>query len=124
MEQQLVYVKLKNQLLNLDLEKQLIEVIEQRIRNLPNYLELRLNPELILLCCNLIENSLDKKKVKLDKKALCLRVLASIFQYSEADKKHVDNTIEFLHSNKKIKKVSFSKKCVLIVWDWIKRKLL
>ncbi len=121
---QLVYVKLRHVLKDMNLEKQLIEVIDQRIRTLPNYMELRLNPELILLCCNLIENAVIDKKIKLDKKALCLRILSTIFQYNENDKKHVDSTIQFLHANKRIKMVSFSKKCILIMWDWIKRKLL
>ncbi len=121
---QLCYVKLKHHLKNMDLEKQLIEVIDQRIRTLPNYVELRLNPELILLCCNLIENAVIDKKIKLDKKALCLRILSTIFSYNEADKKHVDSTIEFLHSNKRIKKVSFAKKCALILYDWVCRKFL
>lgn len=121
---QLVYVKLKNNLLNMDLEKQLIEVIDQRIRTLPNYNELRLNPELILLCCNLVENACVDKKIKIDKKALCVRVLASIFAYSEPEKKQVSESIEFLHCNKRIRKVSIIKKCALIVYDWVCRKFL
>jgi hypothetical protein len=121
---QLVYVKLKHNLLNMDLEKQLIEVIDQRIRTLPNYQELRLNPELVLLTCNLVENAVIDKHIKIDKKSLCLRVLTSIFTYTEADKKQVSETIEFLHCNKRIKKVSIFRKCILIVWDWVCRKFL
>lgn len=123
---QLNYVKLKNNLKHLDLEKQLITTIDQRIKSLPNHNELRLNPELILLVCNLVENAVfDKKtKLKVDKKALVVRVLHSVFNYTEPDKKQVDQHIEFLHANGQIKKVSFAKKCSSIVWDWLSRKFL
>ena len=72
----LIYVDFKKTLLTADVEKQLQTVIEERIKSLPTYLEHRLNPELILLACNLIENwCKDNKKLKLNKKVLCLKVL-------------------------------------------------
>lgn len=118
------FVKLKNNLLHLDLEKQLVETIEKRIRNLPNFQELRLNPELILLVCNLIENAQTNNKRKIDKKPLVIRVLHTIFTYSEADKKHIDQTIEFLYANGKIKKVSSFRRFFAVVLDWVSRKFL
>lgn len=121
---QLVYVKLKNNLLQADLEKQLLEVIDQRIRTLPDHSSFRNNPELILLTCNLIENACVDKKIKIDKKALCIRILHAIFSYAEPEKRQIGETIEFLHSNKKIKKVSLVKKCLAITWDFVKRKFL
>lgn len=121
---QLVYVKLKNNLLQADLEKQLLEVIDQRIRTLPDHSTFRNNPELILLTCNLIENACQDKKIKIDKKALCIRILHTIFQYGEPEKKQIGDTIEFLFSNKRIKKVSIFKKTLAITWDFVKRKFL
>jgi hypothetical protein len=120
----LVYVKLKNSLVDNDIERQIVQVIEQRIKALPNYMELRLHPELILLACNLIENAAEDRKKKLDKKTVLIKILSSIFNYTEPDKKNVSDTIEFLHSNKKIKKVAMWKKCVAVALDWIKRKFL
>lgn len=127
---QLCYVKLKNTLKHLDLEKQLVDNIDKRIKNLPDYQKLRLNPELILLVCNLVENAVfDKKKkkkkiIKVDKKDLVIRVLNSIFDYAEPEKKIVDTQIEFFYTNDDIKKVSFLKKCLSLAFEWIKKKLL
>lgn len=120
------FVKLKNNLKHLDLEKQIIEAIDQKIKRLPNYAELKHNPELVLLVCNLLENSIDnrKSKIKVDKKLLVLKVLTATFNYNEQDKKQIDQTIEFLHSNKRIKKVSTFRKISSMVWEWLKKKLL
>lgn len=119
----LVYVKFKRNLLKSDIEKQLVDVVNTRIRSLANYMELRLNPEMILLVCNLIENGANSKKLKIDKKDLAMKVLHSVFSYSELDKKHVSDTIEFLHSNNKIKRVRLLKKIFAVLYNWIKRKL-
>lgn len=120
----LIYVKFKRNLLKADLEKQILEVMDARIRSLPNFLELRLNPELILLCCNLIENGVSDKKLKITKKDLCIRVLNNLFNYNAQDKKQVEDTIEFLHANDKIQKVKISEKVFHLFIDWIKRKVL
>jgi len=127
---QLCYVKLKNSLKHLDLEKQLVDNIDKRIKTLPEYQKLRLNPELILLVCNLVENAVfDKKKkkkkiIKIDKKELVIRVLDAIFDYAEPEKKIVDTQVEFFFTNGDIKKVSFFKKCVSLFFEWVKKKLL
>lgn len=119
----LVYVKFKRNLLKSDIEKQLVDVVNTRIRSLANYMELRLNPEMILLVCNLIENGANSKKLKIDKKDLAMKVLHSVFSYSDLDKRHVSDTIEFLHSNNKIKRVRLLKKIFAVLYNWIKRKL-
>jgi len=117
------YVKFKRQLAKVDLEKHLLHVLDERIKSLPNYAELRLNPEMILLCTNLIENGC-KKKDKIQKKELALRVLTSIFNYNAVDIKNAGDTIEFLHANKRIKRIKVIKKIGLLVLDCIKRKWL
>lgn len=117
------FVVYKRHLAKLNIEKELIAVLEEKIKGLPNYQELRLHPELILLCCNLIENSVSKKD-KVVKKDLAVKVLSSVFNYSAADKKSCEESIEFLWSNKRIKKIKFWKKVFLYLEDWLKRKLL
>ncbi len=59
------HVKLKRILLSSDLEKQISSAVDVRIKSLPNFTELRVNPELILLVCNLIENGTTQSKIKL-----------------------------------------------------------
>lgn len=112
------YVPFERKLQRVDIEKQLIQTLENRIRSLPNFIELRLNPEIVLFACNLIENIV-KRKYKIDKKQLCITVLAQIFNFTEIDKKNAGEIIEFLHSTSQIKKATLWKKVKII----LKKKL-
>jgi hypothetical protein len=119
------YVKFKRGLLVVDLEKQLLDVIHTRIKTLPNYIELRMNPELILLVCNIIENMVNDKSLKgMNKKELATKILNGLFTYNSPELKQLDTIIEFLHSSKKIKRVHLLRKMVVVFGAWIKRKLL
>ena len=116
-------VKFKRQLARSDLEKRLIDILQEKVKSLPSYEELRLNPELILLCCNLIENGTNKKD-QVEKKDLCINVLDNVFGYSNAEKKQVDDTIEFLWGTKRIKRIPLVKKIIFYIIDIIKRRFL
>jgi hypothetical protein len=116
-------VKLKRQLAKSDLEKRLIDILQEKVKSLPSYEELRLNPELILLCCNLIENGC-KKKDKVDKKLLCINILDSVFNYSTQEKRQVDDSIEFLWATKRIKRISLVKKNIYYIAEILKRRFL
>lgn len=125
MDSNLVYVRFKRKLFKADLEKQLQQIIEDKVKSLPNHTDLRLHPELILLCCQLVENSVsNNKKLKLDKKQLVIDVLSKIFTYNINDKKQAEEVIEFLHSAKKIHRVKLIVKIGHLVLDWIQRKFL
>ena len=108
------YVPFERKLQKVDIEKQLITTLENKIRSLPNFLELKLNPEIVLFACNLIEN-ICKKKYKIDKKTLCINVLSAIFNFTEPDKKSCGEIIEFLHSTTQIKKATLIKKLKIIL---------
>jgi hypothetical protein len=73
--------------------------------NLPNY---RNSNEFLLLILNLIEHLIVKKD-KISKKELALEIINDIFNLTEIERNNVDSNIEFLWSNKNIKKVSFWK---------------
>ena len=125
MDSNLVYVRFKRTLFKADLEKQLQQIMEEKIKSLANHVELRLHPELILLCCQLVENSIaGNKKLKLDKKQLVIDVLTKIFSYNVNDKKQADEVIEFLHSAKKIHRVKMMVRIGHLILDWVKRKFL
>lgn len=117
------FVIYKRHLAKLNLEKEMLSALEEKIKGLPNYQTLRLNPEMVLLCCNIIENSVSKKD-KVQKKDLAIKVLNSFFTYNDADKKVVEEQIEFLWSNKRIKKIKLFKKVWLFLGEWIQRKFL
>jgi hypothetical protein len=64
----------------------------------------KVNPDIILLGCNLIENLVKNKKI--NKKQLLLDVFNHIYALQPEDLVIVDSQIEFLHSTKAIKKLS------------------
>jgi hypothetical protein len=76
---------------------------------------LKLNPDFINSACNIVEN-LYTSTYKTNKKELTINMLKYCLQqkglsYSVDELKYLDGTIESLHSNKKIKKISLKKKC-------------
>lgn len=90
-----------------DIKRQ--EIIKQ-IQDRIHALNLRLsdyknNTEFVLLVLNLVEH-LVKKKHKIDKKKLAIEILSSLLNLSNPEINALDTNIEFLHSNKMIKKVS------------------
>ena len=108
-----VFVPFERKLQRVDIEKQLIQTLERKIRSLPDFLSLKLNPEIVLFACNLIEHIV-KKKYKIDKKQLCINVLSTIFAFTEVDKKSAGEIIDFLHSTNSIKRATLWKKIKIL----------
>jgi hypothetical protein len=90
----------------------LVEFIIKEVQNIPEYTHHKNNLELIKLICNLIENKVVKKD-KLDKKLIVIEGLKRVFNLVEDEIKNLDGFIEFLHQNKKIKKLSYLKKYIV-----------
>ena len=100
----------------------LVDTLVKKIKEeIPKYEDLKLNIELTLLCCNIVENSV-KKKTKVDKEKLVIESLTEIFILTEEEQKTIKNHIEFLHTNKKIVKVDETVKFFKTVGDWFARK--
>jgi hypothetical protein len=117
------FVPFERKLQKVDIEKQLIQTLEHKIRSLPDFISLRLNPEIVLFACNLIENIV-KKKYKVNKKELCINVLSSIFTFTETDKRSAGEIIEFLHSTSQIKRATLFKKIKIILKKKLKQLFL
>ena len=99
----------------------LVNVLVTKIKEIPKFEELKLNIELTLLCCNIVENSV-KKKTKVDKEKLVVESLTQIFTLNEDEQKTIKNHIEFLHTNKRIVKIDEVKKFFTSVGDWFVKK--
>jgi len=83
--------------------------IQTKLLEIPQINELRThNVDLILLTCNLVEN-LAGKKSNIDKCSLVIEIFSRIFNYNENEQNILKNIINFLHQNKKIKKISYYK---------------
>jgi transcription termination factor NusB len=105
-------IKPKNSLLSDIKHNKLVEFIIKEIINIPDYQSFRLNLELIKLICNFIENKVVKKD-NIDKKKVVTQSFIQLFKFTEDEVKTLDCFIEFLHKNKKIKKLGVLKKYVL-----------
>jgi hypothetical protein len=86
-------------------QNEIITKIVNRLTELKlNDQRFKLNPDVILLVCNLLENLVKNKKI--NKRQLLLDVFNQIYVLQPQDIATVDSQIEFLHSNKSIKKLS------------------
>ena len=90
--------------------QEIIKTINERIHslnlNLSNY---KNNTELVLLVLNMVEHLVPKSKDKahkMDKKQLAVDVLSTLLNLNAGEVVALGNSIEFLHSNRMIKKVS------------------
>lgn len=64
--------------------------------------------EFILYLMNIIENLVTKKD-NINKKELLIKILKNHYSASESELVVVDKMIQFLHTNKQVKKVSYYK---------------
>jgi hypothetical protein len=87
--------------------------------------KLRLDPELTLLICNLIENSITTgNKNDIDKKELVIKILTQLFNLSDSEQAIISQQIDFLIANNKIKKVKMIKNVKNFLSALLVKKLL
>ena len=87
--------------------------------------KLRLDPELSLLICNLVENSIKTgNKNKIDKKQLVIQILAQLFNLNDSEQVIISQQIDFLIANNKIKKVKMLKNAKNFLSALLVKKLL
>ena len=72
-----------------------LKVIDAKFKN---------SQDILLLVCNLVEHLTKDKKIK--KKDLVLDIIQTVYNPSGVERTIIENNIEFLHSNKAIKKLS------------------
>ena len=117
-------VDYKNELNTHVVKNNLIDKIVEKINKIPKHHELRLNPELILLVCNIVENTITKKD-KVSKKDVVIDVFKQLNHVScENDLNLLKSLIEFLHSNDKIKKVKLLRTATFYTIDLLKKNFI
>ena len=84
------------------------DAILTKISKIPELQKLRLNVELTLLVCNIIENSIsnNSKYHKIDKKQLVVDIFSQAFNLNPAEIQLLKDQIEFLYNNGAIIKIS------------------
>jgi hypothetical protein len=118
-------VKLKRSVLKLKSEGDLINEVTSLLNQIPNVAAVCKDPEVVLYLCNLLENNSYCGNKKIDKKALAIKIIVMLNPSlnNNADMDNIGALIDFLHSNKKIKKLSDLKKVASTAFSWIKKKL-
>ena len=84
-----------------------IQILSKSILQIPDVQRLRTNFDLVKRIADLIENFLFKSK-SVDKKALLISTFQNVFKLNSAEVSIISEFIEFIHSNKLIKKLTTS----------------
>lgn len=129
MSNPLYYIKTKNSLRKKEKLHVIKNCIVDKVQRDIDLSKLRenqhLDNELILFVAYCIEE-LVKPKYSIDKKEFAVDIIRTIFSgtLSEYEINQIKSQLDFAHENGLIKKVKVSYKTKMLVWDWIKRKLL
>ena len=116
-------VDLKRGLKAHDMKSSTILQIISKIQTIPDYIKLKQDVELTLFVCNLIENTI-KKHMGFNKKEMVINILNQLFNLTPDEKKAIENQIEFLFLNKKIKVMGKVKFISKVLFSWVKKKVL
>ena len=118
-------VKLKRSVAKLKSEGDLVNEILSRLNQIADVPALCKDPEFILYVCNLLENNSYSGTKELDKKDLAIKIIVQLNPAvnNNQDIQLISNLIDFLHSNKKIRKLNELKKFGGIAFNWFKKKL-
>lgn len=123
----LCYIKSKNSLKKREKRAKIKQAIKEKVMAIHQHEQLRTNgivePELILMVCNCVENCI-KKGAGIDKKAFVIEILEDIFNnLSQKEKEQIGNQCQFLFDNALIELIPISTKILSIGWNWFKSKL-
>ena len=106
-------------------QNQIIDDVCKIIAEIPDLNKMRLDPELTVYVCNIIENLIEKKdKKEISKLDLASTILAKACNLEHTDLDIIIKQIKFLDNNGRIKKASAVKKLSKSAWGWFKRKVL
>jgi hypothetical protein len=106
-------------------QNKIIDEITQIISQIPNFINLRMDPEVTVYVCNVIEQKIKgEHKKNVSKINLATLILTKIWNLEENELDIVTKQIKFLDNNGAIKKVSKSKKYKKYIKDWLVKKLL
>lgn len=128
MDSKLSYIKTRNSLKRQEKLHVIKNAIVNKIQRDIDISKLRenniINNELILFCCNCVEE-LVKKKYSINKKDFVIDILRTIFgSLNDPEVNQIKQHIEFVFENQLIKKVEFNYKARIILWNWVQRKFL
>ncbi len=78
----------------------LIALIVKQIQEVPDYVKLKNDVEMILIACKMIESITADSKVSIDKLETIIQIYDQTFTMAVDDKLMLVNVVNFLHQNK------------------------
>jgi hypothetical protein len=106
-------------------QNKIIDDVCKILSEIPELNRMRLDPELTVYVCNILENLIDKsEKKEISKLDLASTIIAKACNLEASDLDLVIKQIKFLDNNGRIKKASATKKITKSAWEWFKRKVL
>lgn len=97
--------------------------IIEKLREIPDLENLKMDIEVSLFICRCIETEV-KKEDKIIKKDLFIEIIQSVFNLNRDEILIVEKQIDFLHENNKITKSKIINYICNSVSDWFNRKIL
>ena len=122
----LSFVQPKNKLKVVKYNTELKNLIISKVKELDNLGTLKFDNELLKFVCSCVENGLNpkyEKRNKTDKKGFVIEIFDLIFSLNEDEKKKLSNNIDFIIANDLVQKVHTTRRCGVILLDYLKSKL-
>ena len=105
----------------------IINDVVKTLSELPDFTtKLRLDPEIVVYCCNIVEQLIKKEdKKEISKLDLVSTILIKAWDLKEENELDlIIKQIKFVCNNNQVKKVSSRKKYGKYIKDWLVKKLL
>ena len=105
----------------------IINDVVKTLSELPDFTtKLRLDPEIVVYCCNIVEQLIKKEdKKEISKLDLVTSILIKAWDLKEENELDlIIKQIKFVCNNNQVKKVSSRKKYGKYIKDWLVKKLL
>lgn len=127
MADNLCYIKPKNALKKRDKKQKIINAIKEKVMSLHNFQALKngqtVDPELILMVCNCVENAI-KKHAGINKKEFVVEILNDIFGgLKPPEIQHIEAQCQYNYDNELIEVIPYLYKVGSILYNYIKSKL-
>ena len=103
----------------------IIDIVVDEIRKIPQFERLGRSIDLVLQICQLIENLVSDNNVKGEanfKLDMAIKIFEKLGFSKPDDKEFLINSIKFLHSSKRIKKVKLIRKFWNVLKKWFGKK--
>ena len=118
MADNLCYIKTKNSLKKREKRQKIKQAIKEKVMSIHDHTQLRQNssvePELILMVCNSVENTI-KKHAGVDKKAFVIEIIEDIYSsLSHYEKENIGQQCQFYFDNGLIEVIPLSTKVLSI----------